>query len=106
MFNWIRPQEQIEEHQVKSGLQMLLYDGMCSQVMGALTGGAILVAFALLLGASNTVIGLIAALAPLTQILQIPALYLVERTRLRKFLVVASSFLVALVKVTASVQGT
>ena len=71
---------------------MLLYDGVCSQVMGVLTGGAFLVAFALMLGASNKVIGLIAALGPITQLLQIPTIYLVDYVRLRKALVVISSF--------------
>ncbi|MGH9392309.1 MAG: MFS transporter [Vicinamibacteria bacterium] len=63
---------------------MLLFDGACTQVMGALTGGAFLVAFALLLGASNTTIGLLAAIGPLSQLAQIPTVFLVERTGLRK----------------------
>lgn len=89
----LQPQEHVDESQVQRGLRMLLLDGVCSQVMGVFTGGAFLVAFALLLGASNTVIGLIAAIGPLTQILQIPAIFLVDRTRLRKVLVIVSSFL-------------
>ncbi len=70
---------------------MLLFDGVSSQVMGALTGGALLVGFALLLGASNKVIGLIAAVGPLTQLLQLPAILLVEKTRRRKTLVIVVS---------------
>jgi len=93
MMRWLHPSEKIEQHEVSSGLQMLLYDGICSQAMGALTGGAVLVAFAVLLEASNVVIGLIAAVGPLTQILQIPAVFLVDRTGLRKALVVLSSLL-------------
>lgn len=93
MLRLLQPQDQIEDGQVQSGLRMLLYDGACSQAMGALTGGAVLVAFAVLLGASNLVIGLLAAVGPLTQLLQIPAVYLVDRTRLRKVLVVLSSLL-------------
>lgn len=92
-MSWLGPQADVSESQLHRGLRSLLYDGMCSQVMGTLTGGAFLVAFALLLGASNTVIGLIAAVGPLAQILQIPAIYLVEKVRLRKVLVVSSSFL-------------
>jgi len=60
--------------------------------MDTLTGGAFLVAFALLLGASNTVVGLLAAISPLTQLLQLPAIYLVDRMASRKTLVVFSSF--------------
>jgi len=73
------------------GMGMLLYDGMCSQVLGVFTSGAFLVAFALLLGASNKVIGLLAAVGPFAQILQIPAIYLVNWTRKRKLLVVLTS---------------
>ncbi|MDX1503153.1 MAG: MFS transporter [Thermoanaerobaculia bacterium] len=81
----LRPEE------IDHGLRMLLLDGVSTQVMGALTGGALLVGFALLLGASNKVIGLIAAAGPLTQLLQIPAILLVERTRRRKALAIVAS---------------
>ncbi len=61
--------------------------------MDTLTSGAFLVAFALLLGASNTVVGLLAALCPITQLLiEVPATYLVNRSASRKPLVVLSSF--------------
>ncbi len=93
MFSTLKPKESVSETEVRHGLQMLLYDGVCSQVMGVVTGGAFLVAFALLLGASNLIIGLLAAVGPLTQILQIPAIFLVDKIALRKLLVVGSSFL-------------
>ena len=67
MIHWLQPQEQVEEQEVKRGLGMLMADGMCSQVMGVFTGGAFLVAFALLLGASNFVIGLLAAVGLFSQ---------------------------------------
>ncbi len=91
MIRFLRPKVRIDESEVQNGLQALLYDGVCSQVMGVFTGGAFLVAFALLLGASNVVIGLLAAVGPLTQILQIPAIFLVDRMGLRKVLVVLNS---------------
>ncbi len=71
---------------------MILWDGVFSNMMGSLTGGAFLIAYALLLGASNTVVGLISAVGPLTQILQIPSIFLVEKTRRRKALSVTASF--------------
>ncbi len=62
--------------------------------MDTLTSGTFVVAFALLLGASNTVVGLLAAACPVTQLLiEIPATDLVNRTARRKALVVLSSFL-------------
>lgn len=93
MLSFLKPQENISDSELKKGLSMLMLDGVCSQVMGVLTGGAFLVAFALLLGASNFVIGLIAALGPMTQVLQIPAIYLIEKTGHRKAIVVLTSFL-------------
>lgn len=50
-------------------------------------------AFALELGASNKVIGLLAAIGPMAQILQIPSIYLVNRTGHRKAVVVGSALL-------------
>ncbi|HSI05594.1 MAG TPA: MFS transporter, partial [Myxococcota bacterium] len=86
-----KPRDNLDEAEVQHGLKLLLVDGIASQVMTQLTGGAFLVAYALLLGASNTVIGLIASIAPLTQILQVPAIYLIEITRRRKLLAVLAA---------------
>ena len=90
---WLEPRDQAElgSREVERGLRLLLFDGVSSQVMGALTGGALLVAFALQLGASNKVVGLIAAVGPLSQLLQLPAIIMVERLRRRKALVVLVS---------------
>ncbi len=88
----MQPADRIDESEVSRGLRALLYEGVLSQSMDSFTGGALLVAFALLLGASNTAIGLLAAVSPLTQLLQIPAIYLVDRTLSRKTIVVISSF--------------
>jgi MFS family permease len=60
--------------------------------MDTFAGGAFLIVFALLLGASNTVVGLLAAISPLTQLIQLPAIYLVDRMASRKTIVVFSSF--------------
>ena len=61
--------------------------------MDTLTSGAFLVAFVLLMGASNTVVGLLVAISPLTQLFQVPAIYVTDRASSRKALVVLSSFL-------------
>jgi MFS family permease len=85
-----QPQPHVAPHELERGLRYLTYDGIAAQVMGTLTGGPFLVAFALLLGASNLTIGVISALQPLTQLLQIPTIYLVERVGYRKLLVVVA----------------
>lgn len=81
---------ELPDRETQRGLRMLLLDGIASQTMGVFTTGAFLVAFALHLGASNVVIGIIAAIQPLSQIAQIPAIYLVARYRKRRALVVVS----------------
>ena len=45
----VQAKETLEQEEVDRGLTMLLMDGVCSQVMGSFTGGAIMVAFALML---------------------------------------------------------
>ncbi len=75
IFAGFQPKERIAKADIRYGMQMLVYDGACFQIMSVLTGGAFLVAFALLLGAPNIVIGVLAAAGPLTQMLQIPAIF-------------------------------
>ena len=79
-----QPSESITPEELDRGLRSVIYDGMCTQAMGVLTGGAFLVAFALHLGASNFHIGLLAGIPFLAQFLQIPAVYLVEKVRYRR----------------------
>lgn len=86
----LMPAGSLAEQDVQRGMKWLVLDGICSQTMGVLVGGAFLVQFALLLGASNAVIGFVAAVGPLTQILQIPAVVITERTRMRKATTVVS----------------
>ncbi len=65
-------------------LRLILYDALASEAMGTLTTGVFLVAFALALGASNFAIGVLAAVPFCVQLLQIPAVLLVERLRSRR----------------------
>lgn len=70
--------------QLEQGLNYLTKDGVAAQCMVVLTSGAFLIAFAIELGASNFQIGLLAAIGPLAQLLQIPGIYIVETVRNRK----------------------
>jgi hypothetical protein len=49
----------LTEQEIETGLRSIIKDGLASQAMVTLTGGVFLVAFALQLGASNLVIGLL-----------------------------------------------
>ena len=79
-----RPSAQVDEAARRRGLQAFLGDGVCSQVRESLHSGPLLVGYALLLGVSNTGVGLIAAIGPLTQILQLPTVAMIKRWRRHK----------------------
>ena len=91
MRSWLSPGKALDGAQVERGLRILSFEGMLSQTMVILSTGAFMVGFALALGASNTVIGLLAAIGPLAQIIQLPSIYLVERLRARRVLVVVTA---------------
>ena len=71
----------------------MTYDGLCSHAMILLVTGAFLPGMAVALGAGNFVIGLLGSLAPMSQMVQIPAILLVERVGLRKLLTVVFAFI-------------
>ncbi|ODS37077.1 MAG: MFS transporter [Candidatus Altiarchaeales archaeon WOR_SM1_86-2] len=83
----------LTEEEVENGLRSVIKDGLTTQTMVTLTGGVFLVAFALKLGASNIVIGLLAAIPPLAHLIQIPAIYLVEKYRVRRAITVYAAAL-------------
>ena len=74
----------LSQAEVRQGLGFVVRDGMAGQAMASLTGSAFLVAYALHLGASNAVIGVLAAIPHLSQLFQIPAIYLVEKIKNRR----------------------
>jgi MFS family permease len=68
-------------------------------LVGTLTTGVILVGYALELGANNAVVGLLAAVPLLFQLVQLPAIFLVEKIRRRRVIAVASLVLARLLLV-------
>lgn len=91
LMKFLRSKDSLDDNDVRVGLRMLVVEGAFAQGMTALTTGAFLVGFALELGATNTVVGVIASIGPLAQILQLPSILLVERVRLRKLLTLLTS---------------
>lgn len=91
MFPVLAPQDHLGQEELDRGLRAVLRDGLCTQGMGTLTTGVFLVGFGLSLGASNAVIGLLAALPFLANLLQLPAVLLIERLRVRKRIAVTSA---------------
>jgi hypothetical protein len=82
----------LTEDEIQVGLRNVIRDGLATRVMVTLTGGVFLVAFALKLGASNSMIGLLAAIPSLAQLIQIPSIYLVEKYRVRRAISVYTSY--------------
>lgn len=87
----LSPVATISEPETERGLRAVVMDGLCSQAMGTFTTGTFLVGYALALGANNAMIGLLAAIPFLANLLQVPTILLVERLRMRKAIVVISN---------------
>lgn len=85
------PKDTLTDGDLEHRLRGVLTSGLATRAMSTFTGGAFLVAFALKLGASNFVIGLLAAIPALAQLIQIPSIYLVERIGNRRAIVVTAS---------------
>jgi len=76
--------DQLNDDDIQSGLRTFMKDALATQMMNTLTASTFIVAFALLLGASNFIIGLLASIPLLAQLIQIPAIQLVETYRIRR----------------------
>ncbi|MEW5803249.1 MAG: MFS transporter [bacterium] len=85
--------ESLTEAEIQAGLRAVINDGLATQAVVTLTGGVFLVAFALELGASNVMIGILVAILPLAQLIQVPSVYLVEKLRVRQPITVYSTAL-------------
>ncbi len=83
--------ESLTPEEMEAGLRTVLWQGVWIQAMLTLSGGAFLVALALKLGANNFQIGILAAIPPLAQLIQIPSIFLVERVRVRRKVAVYAS---------------
>ena len=80
----LEPVETVTPQALAAGERALVRDLAWASMSGAFSGGVILVAFALSLGATPVMVGLLAAIPYLTQASQLPATLLVERVRQRR----------------------
>lgn len=93
----LSPDPEIAPEALREGKRALVRDAAWASMVGALYGGVVLVGFALQLGATPLVIGVLAAIPFFAQIAQIPAIALVERVRERKKIAVIAVSLSRLV---------
>ncbi|MBL7077502.1 MAG: MFS transporter [Kiritimatiellae bacterium] len=82
-------QDQLSKRDSQRGSRLLVTDGVCAMGMGALAGGPFLAAFALAIGASNYEIGMLATIALLSQLMQLPGLVLTNYFPKRRAIVTA-----------------
>jgi MFS family permease len=75
---------------------MVIGDGMTTEAMTVFTGGAFLTAMALLMGASNFQIGVLAGLPTFTNIFQLLSVWLVGKLRNRRLVAVGCGLLARL----------
>lgn len=89
----LKPKETLTEEEVQRGLKIVIWDGLASEVMTSFTGSAFLVSMALLLGASNVEIGILAALPMFTNVFQLASIWLVSKYNNRRAVTVYCAFL-------------
>ncbi|MBO9710330.1 MAG: MFS transporter [Caulobacter sp.] len=92
----LRPVPVLDEAGQRTGMRVLTVEVVFSTLADTVMGGVILTAFALHLGASNALIGTLAAITFWDQLLQASGVLLVERLRMRKLIAVAGSLVSAL----------
>ena len=100
-----RTQDHISTDDLERGLRRLMADAAFATIVGTLNSGVVLVAYALYLGATPAVIGLLAAIPFLTQLLQAPTVLLMEKVRSRRLISVGSLFIARLALPVMAVLG-
>jgi MFS family permease len=89
----LKPKETLTESDVRRGLRLVIGDGLATEAMNSITTGALLVSFALLMGANNFQIGLLAALPTVTHVFQLVSIWLVRKFNNRRVIAVICSTL-------------
>ncbi|HEY3357248.1 MAG TPA: hypothetical protein VGQ83_28620 [Polyangia bacterium] len=87
----LAPRRDVGAAELARAAPWIVRDATLAEVMNVLTSGTLLCAFAVALGASNTVVGLVAGIGPLFQALQLTATALVEKLRARKAMTFVSA---------------
>lgn len=91
-----RPKSELTEQEISHGLRMMTWEGIVSNGYLSITTSGFLAAYALALGADNFQIGILASLPFAMQLLQIPAVFLVEKVGRRKIISVIAAVIAQL----------
>jgi len=87
------PKSALTQADIDKGLRMVIGDGLATEAMTVFTGGAFLTAMALLLGATNFQIGMLAGLPTITNIFQLSSIWLVGKFNNRRLVAVGCALL-------------
>ena len=96
MFRFLRPSPTLSQEDVRRSLRLMTWDSVLAGAMFSLGSGGFMAAYALALGANNLQVGILAALPPVSQAMQLPSILLVEKLRVRKAIGLPSWFLAQL----------
>lgn len=90
---FLRPKPALTEEDTRKGLRNMTLQAVAASGADGLASGGFLAAFALILGATNVHIGIMTAIPFIMQPLQIVAVIVVERLRMRKIIAVTAYFI-------------
>ena len=88
----LSPDEDVTPADFSRGTAALVQDAAWARLTGSLYAGVVLVGFALALGAIPTQIGILSAIPLLAQVLQLPAIALIERFHHRRTITLVTGF--------------
>ncbi|MCE2502197.1 MAG: MFS transporter [Dehalococcoidia bacterium] len=93
MFGFLRPSPTLTPQQIRGSQRLMMWGAVTGGAMFSLGSGGFMAAYALALGANNLQVGILAALPPVAQVVQLPAILAVERFRRRKAIGLPAWFL-------------
>ena len=93
MIGLLLPSPTVSQRDVRRTLRLMTWDTAMAGAMFSLGSGGFMAAYALALGANNLQVGILAALPPVSQVVQMPAILLVEKFRRRKAIGLPAWFL-------------
>ena len=84
MLGFLRPSPTITNDEVRLSLRMMIWEGVTSEALATIQIMGYLAAYALALGANNLQVGIVSAVPFMSLVVQLPAILLIERFRVRK----------------------
>jgi MFS family permease len=92
----LKPVKSLSEDQLKSGLRLVVADGLSAEAMVVFTSGTFLTAMAIHMGASNFQLGVLVALPTFTTIFQLFSIWLVQKFKNRRAITAFCNFMARL----------